>query len=188
MSNVKAPHQHEALGFRIALSHTLRKLGSINAAERNLEKVQEDIVAFGASERTFLSYLLEAGRILNAKNRFIRAYWVYLLPAYRRAKSRGMIFMAERIRGYAINSLNRAIEEKEQIELSEDWRKYIQEQISISDALTDIPNTQHPSDPGEAMDHIGYLAKPENLYTKEGLRRELSFLSGSVADRGEILR
>ena len=83
-----AGHHHEALGFRIALARILREQGNVIPAEHVLLSVQNDIYQFGCSERTYLSFLREAGRNLLDQGKAIRAYHAYLRPCLLRALDR----------------------------------------------------------------------------------------------------
>jgi tetratricopeptide (TPR) repeat protein len=87
---------HEALGFRVALAHLLRKTGTLDAAEATLDQVLYDILQFGCSERTYLAFLLEAGRVvLSTPQRAARAYAAYLRPCLERAISLGYVRAAK---------------------------------------------------------------------------------------------
>ena len=82
--------QHEALGFRVALAHFLRRnMNKPNIAIQILEEAYKDILTYGCSERTYISFLLEAGRTLCDKAQFMRAYATYLHPCICRAATRG---------------------------------------------------------------------------------------------------
>lgn len=90
--NSSLGQHHEALGFRVALAHTLRKNKMLDAAEATLDQVLYDIRKFGCAERTYLSFLLEAGRIVsNYPERVPRAYAAYLRPCLDRAFSFGYV-------------------------------------------------------------------------------------------------
>jgi hypothetical protein len=79
---------HAALGFRVALAHILRKTGMLDAAEATLDQVLSDILKFGCSERSYLAFLLEAGRVVSqSPQRVARAYAAYLRPCLDRAVS-----------------------------------------------------------------------------------------------------
>ncbi|MFG6464151.1 hypothetical protein ACG04Q_21460 [Roseateles sp. DXS20W] len=87
---------HTALGFRIAFAHLLRKTRMLDAAEATLDQVQYDILKEGCSERTYLAFLLEAGRIVaEDPRRVARAYAAYLRPCLDRAVSLGYVRTAE---------------------------------------------------------------------------------------------
>lgn len=98
---------HEALGFRVALGHLFRHMRMTDAAEATLDQVYHDILQYGCSERTFLAFLLEAGRTVAEQKRFARAYAAYLRPCFDRAMSRGYIRVAEAARRHGQQSLHR---------------------------------------------------------------------------------
>jgi hypothetical protein len=88
--NTSRGQHHSALGFRVALGHLFRKSGMNGVAEATLDQVQADILQFGCSERTYLAFLLEAGRIVSLKPAgCARAYAAYLRPCYDRSLSCG---------------------------------------------------------------------------------------------------
>jgi len=90
--NSSQGQHHAALGFRVALAHLLRKKQMLDAAETTLDQVLNDILKFGCSERTYLSFLLEAGRIVSQyPDRVARAYAAYLRPCLDRAASLGYV-------------------------------------------------------------------------------------------------
>lgn len=81
--------QHQAMGFRIVLARCFRRIGMPSAAETILDTVHDDLLRYGCSERTFLSFLNEAGRVLTDLSDPIRAYATYLRPCIVRARVRG---------------------------------------------------------------------------------------------------
>lgn len=82
-------HQHDSLSFRISLGRLLRREGRLAPAEEVLDGVQRDILRYGCAERTYLSLLLEAGKVLLAQDRFLRAHASYLRPCALRSAGRG---------------------------------------------------------------------------------------------------
>lgn len=92
---------HEALGFRVALGHAFRRLQMLEVAEVVLDQVHSDVQLYGCSERTYLAFLIEAGRVVFRQRRFARAYAAYLRPCFDRARSRGFYRNAEISRSYA---------------------------------------------------------------------------------------
>jgi hypothetical protein len=70
--------QHVALGFRISTAHLFRNMGKLKLAETWMDSVYMDILRYGCSERTYLAFLREAGRIVRATDRPARAYAVYI--------------------------------------------------------------------------------------------------------------
>jgi len=81
--------QHQAMGFRIVLARCFRRMGLPSAAETILDTVHDDLLRYGCSERTFLAFLNEAGRVLTDLSDPIRAYATYLRPCIVRARARG---------------------------------------------------------------------------------------------------
>lgn len=80
---------HQAMGFRIVLARCFRRMDRMDTAETILDAVHEDLLRYGCSERTFLSFLNEAGRVLAGVGDPIRAYATYLRPCIGRARARG---------------------------------------------------------------------------------------------------
>ena len=80
--------QHDAMGYKISLAHLLRKEKHLHRAELFLDSVNRDLLRFGSSERTYLAFLIEAGRLLLDTNRPVRAYASYLQTGLIRANSR----------------------------------------------------------------------------------------------------
>jgi hypothetical protein len=64
-------------------------MGLPGAAETILDTVHDDLLRYGCSERTFLAFLNEAGRVLTDLSDPIRAYATYLRPCIVRARARG---------------------------------------------------------------------------------------------------
>ncbi|CAL4869694.1 hypothetical protein MMA231_03986 (plasmid) [Asticcacaulis sp. MM231] len=103
--STSAGAQHDALGFRIAHAHLLRKKEMIKAADECLDGVHRDIYMYGCSERTYLSFLLEAGRNLLTRKNGPRAYCIYFVPCLERAMARSLTREAQQARGYALQAL-----------------------------------------------------------------------------------
>ena len=93
--SAKRRYHHERLGYKIAFAHATRKLDRAQEAEEELDEVYDYILSEGCSERTYLAFLLEAGRVLMAQGKSARAYYVYLRPCINRADSLGYIRNAE---------------------------------------------------------------------------------------------
>jgi hypothetical protein len=96
---------NEELGFRIAEAHAKRKLDSVDEAELLMDMIYEDILMNGCSERTYLAFLLEAGRLLITKGRYVRAYAGYLFLCYERARSLDNFRTARIALGHVIRCL-----------------------------------------------------------------------------------
>jgi hypothetical protein len=100
-------HHHQAMGYRIVLARCFRRMGRFTAAETVLDAVHYDLLRYGCSERTFLAFLNEAGRVLLALGDPIRAYATYLRPCFSRAKARGFYREAEQAAAQAQHALER---------------------------------------------------------------------------------
>ena len=98
-------HHHQAMGFRIALARCFRRMKRYSAAETILDAVHHDLLRYGCSERTFLAFLNEAGRVLAGRGDPIRAYATYLRPAIGRAKARGFRREAEQAATLSLQAL-----------------------------------------------------------------------------------
>jgi hypothetical protein len=96
---------HQAMGFRIALARCFRRRGMLVTAETMLDAVHRDLLRYGCSERTFLAFLNEAGRVLHGLDDPIRAYATYLRPCVSRAKAHGFRRDAEQASAQAIDAL-----------------------------------------------------------------------------------
>ena len=129
--NTSKGHHHEALGFRIAFGHLLRKLDLIEASEACLDQVYHDILQYGCSERTYLAFLLEAGRVVRNQGRFARAYGGYLRPCYDRAKFRGYGRFAETARQYCLDVLQSLTAGFNAVGNSEAWRLKLHDALSV---------------------------------------------------------
>lgn len=119
-ANTSRNMQHEALGFRVALGHTLRKLERFAAAEAALDGAYEDILQFGGAERTYLATLLEAGRVLHCQGRFARAYAAYLRPCLDRARSSGYRRTAVHAYEYAVKSIEQLLADVPEVGYGDD--------------------------------------------------------------------
>lgn len=103
--------QHEALGFRIVFSRFLRQMKRPTAAEAVLDSVHADILRFGCSERTFLAFLNDAGKVLSELGDPLRAFATYHLPCMRRAFSKGFLREANQAASNAKRSLEMTLVE-----------------------------------------------------------------------------
>lgn len=117
--------QHEALGYRIALAGLLRSELRLLPAEKVLDTAHEDVLRNGCSERTFLNFLLEAGRVLGAQGRYPRAYASYLRACALRAHSRGFIREMREATTLALEALQRTRERMAELG-AEGWSAEIQ--------------------------------------------------------------
>ncbi|MDI3334798.1 hypothetical protein QKW60_00075 [Defluviimonas aestuarii] len=122
---------HQAMGFRIALARCFRRMERFDTAEAILDAVHFDLLRYGCSERTFLSFLNEAGRVLAGLGDPIRAYATYLRPCFGRAKARGFRREAEQAAVLASNVLEEIKRQYEQCQSSDDVH-----QASWLEALT----------------------------------------------------
>lgn len=96
---------HQAMGFRIALARCFRRMNRFDTSETILDSVHRDLLRYGCSERTFLSFLNEAGHVLGGLGDHIRAYATYLRPCIGRAKARGFRREASKAAAVALRSL-----------------------------------------------------------------------------------
>lgn len=117
--------QHDALGFRIALAGILRSDGRLLPAEKVLDTAHQDVLRNGCSERTFLNFLLEAGKVLIAQNRHPRAYASYLRACAVRAHSRGLVREMEEAKDLALKALNNTLQRMRDLGPSE-WKAEIE--------------------------------------------------------------
>jgi tetratricopeptide (TPR) repeat protein len=102
---------HEALGFRVAEAAILRRLThSTEVASAILDDVCDDILTYGCAERSYLSFMLEAGRTLLERGEHRRAYASYLRPCLERAASRGQFYEAHDAACDAKRALDELIE------------------------------------------------------------------------------
>ncbi len=126
---------HEAMGFRISLAHMLGARGQVSAAETIMDVVHREILRFGCSERTFLAFLLEAGRIMIAKGKFVRAYSTYLRPCILRARSRGYPRQEKRARHHGSIALNKALDLQRKDDKT--WQAHLEEADAEQGRLRD---------------------------------------------------
>lgn len=117
--------QHDALGFRIALAGILRSEGRLLPAEKVLDTAHQDVLRNGCSERTFLNFLLEAGKVLNAQERHPRAYASYLRACALRAHSRGLTREMEEAKQLALTALATTLERMREMG-PKDWKAEIE--------------------------------------------------------------
>lgn len=111
---------HQAMGFRIALARCFRRMERFDTAEAILDAVHLDLLRYGCSERTFLSFLNEAGRVLAGLGDPIRAYATYLKPCFGRAKARGFRREAEQAAVLSISVIEEIKRQYEQCQSSDD--------------------------------------------------------------------
>lgn len=96
---------HQAMGFRIEIARCFRRANRLDTAEVILDAVHLDLLRYGCSERTFLSFLNEAGRVLGSRGDPIRAYATYLKPCLVRARTRGFLREAQQAAVQAMRML-----------------------------------------------------------------------------------
>lgn len=121
---------HDALGFRIALGHLFRRKGMVPVAETMMDQVYNDILQYGCSERTYLAFLLEAGRTVLAQERYSRAYGGYLRPCADRAGSRGYARCARTARNKARIALEKIIEQRREYPGKESaWKERLRAEL-----------------------------------------------------------
>jgi hypothetical protein len=183
ITSSKGSH-HEALGFRIAKAHALRKTSSAFAelAESELDLVYQDILESGCSERTYLAFLLEAGRTVASLTRHGRAYSGYLRPCYERALSGGYLRVADTARRHAISSLHAL--RQNIIELGDDnkWTQLLKKELEGQGFV--VPKRGHKeTDPKYSYDVYGTTAWLSRLSTEAQIANELRCLeASSIAD------
>lgn len=177
--NTSRAQHHEALGFRVALAHIYRKLNMVQAAEECLELVKSDVLEFGCSERTYQSFLLEAGRNLLAQDdREVRAYMIYLRPCFERSVERGFCRVARQARKYCLLSLDRIEERLFENEIPKlKPKQYVQEAMKPKTSNTSVT----------VRDRGDYLLDPlasyqENEVSSTALNR-LTFPGGFEEER-----
>jgi tetratricopeptide (TPR) repeat protein len=121
---------HQAMGFRIALARCFRRQGMLATGETMLDAVHLDLLRYGCSERTFLSFLNEAGRVLCARGDPIRAYATYLHPCIGRAKAHGFLRDAAQAAAQAatcLKDVRRLCEENMAAAKEGSWRAALDE-------------------------------------------------------------
>lgn len=120
---------HEAIGFRIALARYTRSIDMRMAvSEAILDQVHLDILKHGCSERTFLAFMLEAGRLLKDDERELRAYASYLRPCLERSVARGYVRDASRAAELALGALDE-IENRRKAG-SKAWQDFVELQLA----------------------------------------------------------
>jgi|CXWL01.1.fsa_nt_gi tetratricopeptide (TPR) repeat protein len=165
---------HEALGFRVALGHGFRKLELFDAAEAALDGAYEDILEYGCAERTYLSMLLEAGRVLQHQGRFVRAYAAYLRPCLDRAQQRGYARTAQHARTHASECLERLIETVPQ----EGWsRAQIEAQLEGRGDYLQIRRSKR-IDPRYSYEPIALERWLPRLQDRAALAQEMKAIAG----------
>ena len=135
---------HDALGFRIAMAHLFRKFEMLEVAETCLDQVHEDILQYGCSERTYLAFLLEAGRTVFAQgfrkpDRFARAYLGYLRPCLDRARSRGYVRYAETARRCATETLTEILARCRSLEDKQLWPAELRAALASKSDISGLP-------------------------------------------------
>lgn len=173
---------HEALGFRISLGHLYRKLEMLDVAETTLDQVYKDILQYGCSERTYISFLIEAGRIVFTQKRYLRAYAAYFRPCFNRAMSRGYIRTAQIAFKHAtecLSYLHSYINEANQDGINSNQELVVNGRgdyfNSTRNSLID-PLYTYDICPIDSMKDC-----TERLQTKEGIDYELSELNASFS-------
>ena len=166
--------QHVALGFRISMAHLFRNMGKLSIAETWMDSVYIDILRYGCSERTYLSFLREAGRIVRATGRPARAYAFYLKPAAIRAVSRGHMRAAR----VAFEEARRALEDvKAAIDKAgAEWGRLLTGELREAKEFSEEADTDAhdfvPADPLFSFDLLWGIGWEERLSSKEAVTAE----------------
>lgn len=167
--------QHDALGFRISLGHNLRAQARFKTAERTLNSVHSDILRYGCSEWTYLSFLIEAGRLLIDQGRPVRAYASYLRTAFLRARARGYIREMGTAHERVLEALEASRQRAEGMEPAE-WKDEIDKLIAEDKAYheQDRPKAvgDFARDPLFGFPITEAEATMRRLATLDGLRTE----------------
>jgi tetratricopeptide (TPR) repeat protein len=171
---VSAGEQHVALGFRISIAHLFRNMGKYSLAETWMDSIYIDILRYGCSERTYLSFLREAGRIVFATDRPARAYAAYLKPAAIRAASRGYVraaTVAAKEAHLALEAILKLIDEN-----GNDWATRLTEELRENEALSLESNTEMhdfvPTDPLFSFDLLSGAEWIEKLQDRNTVSEE----------------
>lgn len=172
--------QHAALGFRISSAHLFRNMGKNPLAETWMDSVYIDILRYGCSERTYLSFLREAGRIVREKKQPARAYAVYLKPAAIRAVSRGHARAAKVAFEEAMEALSEI--EAEMDSFGDTWKTRLAEELQEPKEFSEEADAEiHdivPADPLFSFDLLGGDEWSERLATREALAAERQDFKG----------
>lgn len=121
--------QHDAMGYKISLAHLLRKEGHLHRAELFLDSVNRDLLRFGSSERTYLAFLTEAGRLLLDTERPVRAYASYLQTGLIRAKSRSYFRELQTFKSLVERAFVEMLE-LNKLRGHESWSEYIDNELA----------------------------------------------------------
>jgi tetratricopeptide (TPR) repeat protein len=134
---------HQAMGFRIALARCYRRADRLDTAEVILDAVHLDLLRYGCSERTFLSFLNEAGRVLGTRDP-VRAYATYLKPCMVRARARGFLREAQQAATQAsilLEAIRKAYDAAGQPNASPSWAAQLDAAVDEHRKL--IASTEH---------------------------------------------
>ena len=182
MRNSTDGHQHEAIGFRVAVAHSFRRSGRPDLGERFLDDIMSDLLKNGSSERTLLSTSMEAGRTLIALGepvKLLRGYASYIRPCVGRAHEKGF-------RRYALNGSKHAIAVLKQLKemihnnRDEEWSELVDNAVKEESRYVqrDRPKSDHffEVDPlfGYFLDESSEVIS--SLSSSEGIAKELEYM------------
>lgn len=175
---------HDAMGLRISLAGIYRRLGASNIAETVMDEVHGDLLRFGASERTYLAFLAESGRILVETDRQIHGYVTYLRPCIIRASMRGFKRDAARAARIAIPVLEDILTIARAGE--EDKAAATVWQNQIASALLDYAELESSTSSSFDDSHSDRLGGPLFAYSVPDVQQRIIELSGLQSIEAEL--
>ncbi|MEP6020630.1 MAG: hypothetical protein ABJ251_19315 [Paracoccaceae bacterium] len=113
------------------------------------------------------------------QGRFGEAFCNYLLPGHERARSRGLLYISNRLRYYAVLALDELIRQCTKIPDEEQWRTVLLSEInnnSINAVHVDAARRhQFPIDPLASYE-FGQFEVSNKLFSLNGLKEERELL------------
>lgn len=175
---------HDAMGLRISLAGIYRRLETRDIAEAVMDEVHGDLLKFGASERTYLAFLAESGRILVETKRQIHGYVSYLRPCIVRASMRGFKRDAERAARTAIPVLEDCLNMARAGE--EDEAAAIVWQNQLASALLDYTQLERSTSSSFDDSHNDRLGGPLFAYSVPDVQQRIIEMSAFHSIEAEL--
>jgi hypothetical protein len=177
---------HEAMGFRILLARIFRRMGYLSTAEVILDEVHRDVLMYGCSERTFLAFLNEAGRVLFGLGDAIRSYATYIRPSVIRSMARGYHREAEQAAKLALDVLSHMLERIDAPDLAGvSWQQLTNRALKKHEGLVREMNALFRGAPIEKDPLFAYSVADSaeiirKVADKAGISAEINFVTDEL--------
>ena len=160
-----------------------RKMGMYEAAEACLDQAYLDILQDGCSERVYISFLLEAGKVMLDSGRPARAYAAYLWPCFYRLQNSKYHYHRQEIIPLLYSALTSLLVGRCETGDDEEWRAKLLKDIKTPRYLEEavMPTIGEGAEPGHrifdinphySFDLVGVESWVEKLMSEVSIKKE----------------